>query len=571
MKKITFIFFLLLVLSTNIFSEVIVPNTFECDRNRLEEINDEILNLRENDLKLIYLKEKEIFEKRIILEKKFQEYNNCVRIENRSSSIPEMVSINRDHMSRESISVVRESSIVSQNIGHASAPEISRRDFVDQEFLNENDFIFLERYIITIESILERDHLNDNCLDKKEKIIVLKSEVSNLLDQLKTLKENNQENFLKLEQLIEERRKIILSCRSEIVPSNFNCEDEIYALETRKIEFLKESEILKREIDALILEENRFDENFLLLREKYSNLRERIMVLDRQIETIKNQCVNRNRIFERDFIDLELCPEQKSILERIEILKKKLLDENNTEEIYRIRRDINFLEERYQTVVCIDSEDDLKRREEIILERVRVIETDIEDRNSQINILRPEVENIRARVSEIAREEREVIIFEKSDVILSDTYLKLDSRILNLQKTIENIEKSNMREEVKERNLSLLNQNIASLEYLKDNVLNVEYKSEFSNVLSQAREKDILSRKSRNTVILQSNIENMYSLLNKYFLNNSDYDLLKEKLEQIDEKSKKINLESIDSDDFLEVKEEFDLFKENLRRYYGRD
>jgi uncharacterized membrane protein YgaE (UPF0421/DUF939 family) len=109
------------------------------------------------------------------------------------------------------------------------------------------------------------------------------------------------------------------------------------------------------------------------------------------------------------------------------------------------------------------------------------------------------------------------LIFENSKDISQHTAAIVEKEIINLKKVLENINASNMSEETKEKIREKLQLKIANLEQTRSTLSFVLTAEELENVVNDAKELTLNSKKLATISVLEKNILTLSSIIDNIF------------------------------------------------------
>ena len=550
----------------------------DCNNTNLAEVNNKITELKNKSSELVLLSRK-LIENKSMLEKYLKEYVVCK--ENSNGLKPNITTGN--FFLNENLDSYNELDDNDELDDDDDELEISEDDLINDSLIES-----VNNLVRTSESIVGTNP-NNACVEQKSKIIKVKNEIKSIIVKVREQKDLHKENLYEIKNLIKERELILKQCNRP-VPA-FNCKEDILKLENHKFDLFSKLQEAKEKLNQVDVNSNYYIE----LKKKYSRFNDEYMGVEQKIKILSKNCNNKDE-FSIDPNFLENCSEKQDALENIASLKKELNDTNNIDKIYVLKTKLDFLQNKYDAISCNVSENDVEvvdcikslnvssdlSADEVSnickngknveyqkrLTYMNKLNKEIKVKEQKLNVLNNKISAIEEKLrTQENKEEKLKLITENKTEILDDTTLKLENRINQLKKVVENIDLSNMKQEVKDIQINSLNERIASLERIKDNLLQVSDVSEFKDVLNNARKNDVLSKKIKNNTILVSQINSLDTkVLDKYFLDNVDYTLLKDQLNDI---KVKVLAMDVNSENFDLVKEELELFKNNLKKYYA--
>jgi hypothetical protein len=560
-------------------NNIIINNSFEnkCNKDQIIKIDNKISNLKETVLE-INLLSKRLDVKKNKLEVLLKKYSTCLHKDYTSTS---NIISGRVLINNVGADFAVNTIIIDDDFENNISQEINQStDIINPEIVNES-YIDQINNLIDVSLEIENNNLENNsksfCDNIRNDILNLREDIKAELLTYKELIKNNQKNISQLDQLMQEKNALLKECNANYYVDN--CENEINLLENKK-----------KDLFSLI--NNGKSPNYS--NQEYLKYREDYFLIESKINYLKEVCKK------QETININ-CQEKQNIVSQIENLNKEYLNSSVVENSYAIKRKINYLATKLENIVC---DQDLENDFEIVTQQEKCLinlkNTNLSEEeinniclnkknieyqkkidfvkniDAQISLKDDKLKEINRSVTEIKEElnskknlsEKNEFIVKNINYIVQDTILKIENRILELEKSIEQIEMLDIQDELKDEKIKNLNNKIASLEIVKNSVLDVEDVDELKKVLSNARYQDKISRKSKNKNLILLELDYIErNILNKYFKNHPQYLKLLEVVETLKEETNSIDLESINLNDYYSVKEKVDYFKEDLRKY----
>lgn len=428
---------------------------------------------------------------------------------------------------------------------------------IDKEISNAEKITttdeMIENIVINDISILETKDFSSNsdkCLREKEKYDIEQQKLKKLKEQINQLKLQHKEIIETMSHLKKEKNILIEKCTQKNTIEICNIPQDL---------ILQEKELIK-EINTLTqlslnsLKKDEHLEKLKILRNEYRLIQEKINVIKESCNRQKNQPVEIEKpCAEKDEI--------KKILEELYNLVNNTLDEK---EIYLLKEKIIYYEEKLNNFSCdgIKTED---QKTEYLEKKIKELESEKERLKSEINNLKSTITQLKEKFSLAKKEEKYKLIFENSKDITQHTAAIVEKDIINLKKVLENINASNMSEETKEKIREKLQLKIANLEQTRSTLSFVLTAEELENVVNDAKELTLNSKKLATMSVLEKNILTLSSIIDKYLLESKNYLLLKNEVDQLLKDVSNISIDSLNQEDIIVFNNRYQELKEKVR------
>ena len=428
---------------------------------------------------------------------------------------------------------------------------------IDKEISNAEKITttdeMIENIVINDISILETKDFSSNsdkCLREKEKYDIEQQKLKKLKEEINQLKLQHKEIIETMSHLKKERNILIEKCTQKNTIEICNIPQDL---------ILQEKELIK-EINTLTqlslnsLQKDEHLEKLKILRNEYRLIQEKINVIKESCNRQKNQPVEIEKpCAEKDEI--------KKILEELYNLVNNTLDEK---EIYLLKEKIIYYEEKLNNFSCdgIKTED---QKTEYLEKKIKELESEKERLKSEINNLKSTITQLKEKFSQAKKEEKYKLIFENSKDITQHTAAIVEKDIINLKKVLENINASNMSEETKEKIREKLQLKIANLEQTRSTLSFVLTAEELENVVNDAKELTLNSKKLATMSVLEKNILTLSSIIDKYLLESKNYLLLKNEVDQLLKEVSNISIDSLNQEDIIVFNNRYQELKEKVR------
>lgn len=428
---------------------------------------------------------------------------------------------------------------------------------IDKEISNAEKITttdeMIENIVINDISILETKDFSSNsdkCLREKEKYDIEQQKLKKLKEEINQLKLQHKEIIETMSHLKKERDILIEKCTQKNTIEICNIPQDL---------ILQEKELIK-EINTLTqlslnsLQKDEHLEKLKILRNEYRLIQEKINVIKESCNRQKNQPVEIEKpCAEKDEI--------KKILEELYNLVNNTLDEK---EIYLLKEKIIYYEEKLNNFSCdgIKTED---QKTEYLEKKIKELESEKERLKSEINNLKSTITQLKEKFSLAKKEEKYKLIFENSKDITQHTAAIVEKDIINLKKVLENINASNMSEETKEKIREKLQLKIANLEQTRSTLSFVLTAEELENVVNDAKELTLNSKKLATMSVLEKNILTLSSIIDKYLLESKNYLLLKNEVDQLLKDVSNISIDSLNQEDIIVFNNRYQELKEKVR------
>ncbi|MDD3244580.1 MAG: hypothetical protein PHU47_00320 [Candidatus ainarchaeum sp.] len=428
---------------------------------------------------------------------------------------------------------------------------------IDKEILNAEKITttdqMIENIVINDISILETKDFSSNsdkCLREKEKYEIEQQKLKKLKEEINQLKLQHKEIIETMSHLKKERDILIESCTQKNTIEICNIPQDL---------ILQEKELIK-EINNLTqlslnsLQKDEHLDKLKILRNEYRLIQEKINVIKESCNRQKNQSAEIEKpCAEKDEI--------KKILEELYNLVNNTLDEK---EIYLLKEKIVYYEEKLNNFSCdgIKTED---QKTEYLEKKIKELESERERLKSEINNLKSTITQLKEKFSVAKKEDKYKLIFENSKDISQHTAAIVEKEIINLKKVLENINASNMSEETKEKIREKLQLKIANLEQTRSTLSFVLTAEELENVVNDAKELTLNSKKLATISVLEKNILTLSSIIDKYLLESKNYLLLKNEVDQLLKEVSNISIDSLNQEDIIVFNNRYQELKEKVR------
>lgn len=428
---------------------------------------------------------------------------------------------------------------------------------IDKEISNAEKITttdeMIENIVINDISILETKDFSSNsdkCLREKEKYDIEQQKLKKLKEEINQLKLQHKEIIETMSHLKKERDILIERCTQKNTIEICNIPQDL---------ILQEKELIK-EINTLTqlslnsLQKDEHLEKLKILRNEYRLIQEKINFIKESCNRQKNQPVEIEKpCAEKDEI--------KKILEELYNLVNNTLDEK---EIYLLKEKIIYYEEKLNNFSCdgIKTED---QKTEYLEKKIKELESEKERLKSEINNLKSTITQLKEKFSLAKKEEKYKLIFENSKDITQHTAAIVEKDIINLKKVLENINASNMSEETKEKIREKLQLKIANLEQTRSTLSFVLTAEELENVVNDAKELTLNSKKLATMSVLEKNILTLSSIIDKYLLESKNYLLLKNEVDQLLKDVSNISIDSLNQEDIIVFNNRYQELKEKVR------
>lgn len=466
---------------------------------------------------------------------------------------------------------------------------------------------FLESISSEVSDVEAGTDVKPTCADVKQKINENKEKIRLVLTELKTYKEEHEADLIKVRELIQKRNKLFKECYPKATYDiKENCVVPQSLLD-KKVEYENKLNTIKENIVGVTEETSDSDQ----ITTEYKKYKLEYNLINKKISTIRKECTHRATIAK----DVKnICDEKMEILNRKKELSRDLEDAVDEEKIYELKRQLSYLNDKFNKVVCVNvtetvmtdteissqgkppihanaveactknlmekdqvSEDmaayackqKFNQEDSTYKKRIKALETKIKVQNTKIKSLEQIMKNIRNQYKETTSEDRKKFIEDNAEDILNDTVAKIEQKVAEVETTIEEIEMSDMIDEKRTEVISKLNQRIAHLDLAKENIQTAETVDDFKKHITKAKEYDLKAKKERIISLLQKDLSKLDLIIDKYFTEHTDYELLKSNVDELDSEFSLIDADTVSSDEVESIRNKYNELKNKLKTYAG--
>ena len=400
---------------------------------------------------------------------------------------------------------------------------------------------------------------NTNCQTERAVAAEKLELAKNKLMELREIKDRYKSEITTAQNLKSNKQEIIRICYPQM-PAMIGADCQV------PIELLdKEKELYEK----IIILQNQFTsagntkkkEDFI---SQYKEIKTEYLTVTEKIKTLKLDCQQRERVV----ANLNNCTTASDSLTKIEELKNQLITETNEDQIYKLKRKIEYYQQKIEiNCLSVATESTETSTEPIEIQKykaqIQELKSQLDVQNQEIIRLKSEIDNIKAQLKN-TNQKKEDVLENNADKILEHTKTIIDKRITNLKESIAKTETSTeIPETEKAKIIDRLNEKIANLELINSKLTNASTPQELRQQINDARSAEENSILENKISSLSVSLKKLNDILGTYFTDTEDYNSYKTGLDEISRKVLAINSKTT-KEEVSEIIQEYKTLKKRI-------
>lgn len=438
---------------------------------------------------------------------------------------------------------------ISVNLEQTKEIRINSNDSVSLIELNVAD---LEKEVIDIvdnDNITTEISCKEQRLSIKESKEYLKLKIQSI----KQFREINKEDIKEIDELKKERERIIKECYPQnAVAIKPVCEIPVDLLK-KQGELNSRLTELQEELKSIKdLDKEEFIEKYKVVKEDYRYITEKINILKKECDQ-RNQISQIGLNCQADLDSQNAIQEIKRLLinatneKEIYELKRKL---QYYEE--RIRNKCGLPITTQSDAVSNTTSQPVLSEAEMYKAEIKKLKEQVKEQARTIESLKSSITEIKLQMQNVGKERKTEILAENAKNVSEHTISILDSRILNLKEKINSIEISERPITDKEKLIHKLNITISELEMYKSKISEVSTAQEFREIISSARQTEVKAIVANKIIKLTDSLNTLKVILEKHYSEKSYYSEYNTQIEQLLTKASDIEVSKEEIDLLIE-------------------